>query len=186
MSDENEIPEENEEEEDDSNEEEDDDGEDQPEVGTPAGCKLFVGGVTSSTTEATLLASFKEYGKVNEILVKRENDPGYAFITLDTEENAKKAIDALNSTQIGDSSVMVSVARTKGGARGRGGRGGRSWGRGGASYGSFKDRSEMGGGGRRGRGRGGRSGDRGGGRSRGRRGGGRGGSRGRGGGRRGR
>jgi len=191
MSDDNEFPDEDENldddeaDDDEGDEDQDEDGEEGSDLKTNStGSKLYVGGVSSSTTEATLISTFTKYGTVSEVVLKKNADetlPGYAFITLDSEDSANTAIEALNNSKVGDSTYLVSIARGFDKSRGRGGRGGRRGSfsrtrgrgrRGGASYGSFKDRSEEGGGGRRGRGgRGGGRSDRGGGRRGGRRGG---------------
>jgi RNA recognition motif-containing protein len=96
--------------------------------------KLFVGNLSFNTTENDLQDAFAAHGTVLEanLMVDRESGRprGFGFVTMSTPEEAQKAIDALNGTQLGDRNITVNEARPKearsgGGGGFRGGREGR-------------------------------------------------------------
>ena len=102
--------------------------------------KLFVGNLSFNTTENDLQDAFAAHGTVTEanlVMDRMSGRPrGFGFVTMSTEEEAQKAISALNGASIDGRAVTVNVARPKeegsgggrrefGGGRGGGG-GGRS------------------------------------------------------------
>ena len=115
------------------------------------------------TTEDELRDAFAQFGDVADVFVamdKMTGRPrGFAFVTMDTPENAAKAAEALNGEDLGGRALTVNEARPKedrprGGGFGGGGGGGRGFGGGGGGGRGF------GGGDRRGGGGGGYGGDR--------------------------
>lgn len=110
------------------------------------------------TTEDELRDAFAEFGDVTDVFVamdKMTGRPrGFAFVTMDTPENAAKAAESLNGQDFGGRALTVNEARPKedrprgGGFGGGGGGGFGGGGRGG-------DRRGGGGGDRRGGGGGG-------------------------------
>jgi cold-inducible RNA-binding protein len=103
--------------------------------------KLFVGNLSFNTTENDLQDAFAAHGTVTEanlVMDRMSGRPrGFGFVTMSTEEEAQKAISALNGASIDGRAVTVNVARPKeegsgggrrefGGGRGGGGGGGRS------------------------------------------------------------
>ena len=102
--------------------------------------KLFVGNLSFNTTENDLQDAFAAHGTVTEanLMVDRmTNRPrGFAFVTMSTPEEAQKAIDSLNGTELDGRALTVNIARPReerpGGGGGRrefgGGRGGGSGG----------------------------------------------------------
>jgi len=109
--------------------------------------KLFVYGVSSSCPKGLLEKEFNRYGRVSDVFVTGK---GYAFITMESKDEAEDAIDALNGKKVDGQDIKVEMAHGKGTSRGRDGGGRRD----------FGDRD------RRGYGGGGRFGDRGGDRDR--------------------
>jgi cold-inducible RNA-binding protein len=113
--------------------------------------KLYVGNLSFSTTEETLQAEFGAHGQVEEVAVITDRDTGrprgFAFVSMNNDNEARAAIEALNGTEIDGRTITVNEARPKsnGGGGGGGGRGG-----GGGGY-----RGGGGGGGRSGGGGGG-------------------------------
>lgn len=113
--------------------------------------KLFVGNLSFQITENDLQDAFAAHGTVVEanLMVDRMSGRprGFGFVTMGTEEEAQKAIEALNGAELSGRALTVNVARPReersGGGGGGGGRGGFGGGRGG--------RREFSGGGRRGR-----------------------------------
>lgn len=94
--------------------------------------KLFVGNLSFQTTENELQDAFAAHGTVMEanLMVDRMTGRprGFGFVTMSTPEEAQKAIDALNGSQIGGRAITVNIARPReerppGGGGGGGGRG---------------------------------------------------------------
>lgn len=103
--------------------------------------KLFVGSLSFDTTENDLRDAFAAHGTVtdtNLIMDRMTNrSRGFAFVTMSTDEEAQKAIEALNGKDMKGRALTVSVAKPReerapggGGARreyGGGGGGGRRY-----------------------------------------------------------
>ena len=91
--------------------------------------KLFVGNVSFDTTENDLQDAFAAHGTVTEANLMTDRATGrprgFAFVTMSSPEEAKKAIDALNGTRLGDRNITVNEARPKEERSGGGFRGGR-------------------------------------------------------------
>jgi len=123
-------------------------------------CKLYVGGLTSETSEDELSDAFAKFGTVTDIWISRDR-PGFGFVTFDNKDSADDAVRELNGQSVAGCTVRLDYAVEK---RGGGGGGGFRGGRGGG----FGDRNGGGGGGYGGggygggRGGGGYGGDRGG------------------------
>ena len=90
--------------------------------------KLYVGNLSFDVTENDLREMLSEHGPVNEINVimdKATGRPrGFAFVTMNTEEGAKAAIQALNGKDCKGRALTVNEARPReersGGDRGFG------------------------------------------------------------------
>jgi RNA recognition motif-containing protein len=138
--------------------------------------KLYVGNLPFSTTEDELRQMFEAHGQVSSasIVMDRETGRprGFGFVEMANDDEARKAIEAMNNQNIGGRNLVVNEARPKenrggggwGGGGGRGGGGG-GWGGGGRSGGAGG--GGWGGGGNRGGGGGGGGGRSGGGYQRG-------------------
>jgi cold-inducible RNA-binding protein len=99
--------------------------------------KLFVGNLSFNTTENDLQDAFSAHGSVTEanlVMDRMSGRPrGFGFVTMATEEDAQKAISAMNGASLDGRNLTVNIARPKeegGGSRGprrefSGGRGGR-------------------------------------------------------------
>jgi cold-inducible RNA-binding protein len=90
--------------------------------------KLFVGNLDFNVTENDLQDAFAAYGAVveaNLIMDRVTGRPrGFAFITMNSPEEAQKAIDGLNGKNLGGRTLNVNVAREREERSGGGGRGG--------------------------------------------------------------
>jgi len=95
--------------------------------------KLYVGGLPYSVTEQQLSELFAQQGTVSSAKVITDKftgqSRGFGFVEMSTGEEAKKAISALNGTQMDGRSLTVNEAkpqekRTGGGGFGGGGGGG--------------------------------------------------------------
>ncbi len=101
---------------------------------------IYIGNLPKSTDEETVRKLFEEHGEVSEIkLIKDQYTNelrGFGFVTMPSQEEAKKAIQEINETEMEGRQVIVNEARPKkdrSHGRGRGGGGGshrsrsRSW-----------------------------------------------------------
>jgi RNA recognition motif-containing protein len=93
--------------------------------------KLFVGNLSFNTTENDLQDAFAAHGTVLEANLMTDRATGrargFGFVTMSTEEEAQKAMNALNGTSMDGRNLTVNVARP----REEGGGGGRRFGGGG-------------------------------------------------------
>jgi len=77
--------------------------------------KLYVGGLSYNTTDATLKDTFAQAGTVESatiIIDKMTNrSKGFGFVEMSTEEEAQKAIEMFNGKELDGRSVTVNEAR---------------------------------------------------------------------------
>jgi len=77
--------------------------------------KLYVGGLSYDTTEATLKDTFASAGTVESatiIIDKMTNrSKGFGFVEMSSEEEAKKAIETLNGKELDGRTLTVNEAR---------------------------------------------------------------------------
>jgi RNA recognition motif-containing protein len=94
---------------------------------------LFVGNMSFQTTEAELNALFKPYGQVTRVHLVMDRETGrargFAFVEMPNDEEAAKAIAALDGKELGGRNLKINEARPKaagggGGPRSSGGGGG--------------------------------------------------------------
>jgi cold-inducible RNA-binding protein len=90
--------------------------------------KLYVGGLAYSVTDAQLQQYFAAHGKVEsaKVIMDRDSDRsrGYGFVEMSTQEEAEKAIAALNGTQMDGRNITVNIAKPREERPARGGGGG--------------------------------------------------------------
>ena len=92
--------------------------------------KLFVGNLSFNATENDLQDAFAAHGTVLEanLMMDRESGRprGFAFVTMSTDEEAQKALSAMNGVSLDGRNLTVNVARPReersGGGGGRGAR----------------------------------------------------------------
>jgi RNA recognition motif-containing protein len=100
--------------------------------------KLFIGGLSWDTTDASLAQAFEGFGQVVEakVITDRESgrSRGFGFVTFDNESGATDAIAAMDGQQIDGRTVKVNVAQERGGGGGGGRRGGGGGGGGGGRW----------------------------------------------------
>jgi RNA recognition motif-containing protein len=117
--------------------------------------KLFVGGLSFSTSSDRLRETFAAIGSVDSATVVTDRDTGrsrgFGFVEMSTPEEAEQAVSRLNGSTLDGRTIQVEKAKSPAG--GGGGRGPGGGGRGG--YGGGGGRGGYGGGGG-GRGGGGR------------------------------
>ncbi|MCL4524406.1 MAG: RNA-binding protein [Acidobacteria bacterium] len=105
---------------------------------------LFVGNMSFQTTEADLRALFEPFGQITRVHIAMDRETGrargFAFVEMANDEEAAKAIAALDGKEVGGRNLKVNEARPKtersgpsrggykgggGGYKGGGGGGGR-------------------------------------------------------------
>jgi cold-inducible RNA-binding protein len=101
--------------------------------------KLFVGNLSFNTTENDLQDAFAAHGTVLEanLMVDRMTGRarGFGFVTMSTEEEAQKAIQAMNGKDVDGRALTVNVARPREERPAGGGGGRREYGGGGGGGG---------------------------------------------------
>jgi len=123
---------------------------------------IFVAKLNYDTIEDDLRAAFEQFGEVSSCSIAHDKmtgrSKGFGFVEMDNDEEADKAIDALNETELDGRTIVVKKAEPResrdsrgGGGGGRGGYGGGGGGNGGGGGGD----GGGGGGGNRGGGGGG-------------------------------
>jgi len=79
--------------------------------------KLFVGNLSFNTTENDLQDAFAAHGSVLEAKLMTDRETGrprgFAFVTMNSPEEAQKAVDALNGSTLDGRSLTVNEARPK-------------------------------------------------------------------------
>jgi RNA recognition motif-containing protein len=96
------------------------------------GKKLYVGSLPYSVTDQQLAELFSAHGAVDSarVIVDRVSgqSKGFGFVEMGSDDDAAKAITALNGTQFQGRRIIVNEARPQeprsGGPRGPGNRGG--------------------------------------------------------------
>ena len=102
------------------------------------GKQLYVGNLNYAVTENDLQDMFAPHGTVKEVNLVMDRmsgrSRGFAFVTMETDEHAKAAMQALNGREFQGRALTVNEARPReegGGGRSGGGGGGRGRGGGG-------------------------------------------------------
>ncbi len=99
--------------------------------------KLFVGGLSFSTSTERLREAFAAAGAVESASVVTDRETGrsrgFGFVEMATPEEAEQAISRLNGTSLDGRTIMVEKAKSPGSGGGdrRGAGGGRGGSRGG-------------------------------------------------------
>ncbi len=88
--------------------------------------KLFVGGLSWDTTDASLQSAFENFGPVAEAKVITDRDTGrsrgFGFVTYTEGSDAEAAISSLDGSDLDGRTIRVNEAQNReGGGRGRGG-----------------------------------------------------------------
>ncbi len=100
--------------------------------------KLYIGGLSYSTTEQTLKDTFAQAGTVETATVILDRmsgrSKGFGFVEMSSDEEAKKAIEMFNGKELDGRSLTVNEARPMGERPARRGGGGGFGGRGGGGY----------------------------------------------------
>ena len=81
------------------------------------GVKIYVGNLSFSITSDKLKELFSEFGEITEATVISDKfsgrSKGFGFVSFANEEDAKKAIDAMNEKEIEGRAIKVNEARAR-------------------------------------------------------------------------
>src|SRR3989442_264289 len=84
--------------------------------------KLFIGGLSFSTSTERLREAFAGAGTVESASVVTDREtgrsPGFGFVEMATPEDAEQAINRLNGTNLAGRPILVEQARSPGSRRG--------------------------------------------------------------------
>lgn len=79
--------------------------------------KLYVGNLSFNTTENDLQDAFAAHGVVTETSLMMDRSTGqsrgFAFVTMGTPDEAQKAIEGMNGTDLGGRNLTVNEARPR-------------------------------------------------------------------------
>ncbi len=79
--------------------------------------KLYVGNLSYDTTEDDIRNLFAQAGTVSEVALIKDRDTGsskgFAFVTMSSQEEAKKAIEQFNGQTLGNRVLTVNAARPR-------------------------------------------------------------------------
>jgi RNA recognition motif-containing protein len=79
--------------------------------------KLYVGNLSYSTGESDLQSLFSQAGAVKSVSLITDRDTGrskgFAFIEMETQAEAEKAISMFNGKQLGDRALTVNMAKPR-------------------------------------------------------------------------
>ena len=79
--------------------------------------KLYVGGLSYSTTDDGLKEAFAPFGAIESAVVITDRDSGrskgFGFVEMTTDEEAAAAIEGLNGKELDGRTITVNEARPK-------------------------------------------------------------------------
>jgi len=79
--------------------------------------KIFVGNLSWDVADKDLMELFSAYGNVSEASALKDRDTGksrgFGFVTMENDEEAKAAIDALNGKELMGRPLTVNEARPR-------------------------------------------------------------------------
>ncbi|MCL4219337.1 MAG: RNA-binding protein [Candidatus Hydrogenedentes bacterium] len=94
---------------------------------------IYAGNLSYDTSSADLREAFAKYGTVDDARVAEDKmtqrSRGFGFVEMSNDAEARKAIEALNGTDLQGRTITVNEARPREdrGSRGGGGGGGRRY-----------------------------------------------------------
>ena len=79
--------------------------------------KLYVGGLAYSVTDSQLQQLFASHGTVEsaKVIMERDSDRsrGYGFVEMSTQEEAEKAVTALDGTLHEGRNIKVNISKPR-------------------------------------------------------------------------
>ncbi len=78
---------------------------------------IYVGNLSYTCTDAELEQAFSPHGEVSaaRVIIDRQTgrSRGFGFVEMATEEEAQKAIEAMNGADMGGRALKVNIARER-------------------------------------------------------------------------
>lgn len=77
---------------------------------------LYVKNLDPEVGEEFLLEKFSEFGKISSLVISKDENGmsrGFGFINFDNSDDAKRALEALNGSQLGTNSSLSSLASAR-------------------------------------------------------------------------
>ena len=85
--------------------------------------KLYVGNLSFDTTEDAIRTAFAPFGTVTDVHLPTDRETGrargFAFVTFDTEQESKLAIEKMSGAELDGRKLTVNEARPKEDSGGR-------------------------------------------------------------------
>jgi RNA recognition motif-containing protein len=79
--------------------------------------EIYVGNLSWSTSDQELTDAFAAYGNVEKASIISDRDSGrskgFGFVTMNDADEANKAIEAMNGTEMGGRNLKVNEARPR-------------------------------------------------------------------------
>lgn len=79
--------------------------------------RLFVGSLPFATNDDELRELFAQHGTVDSVRVMLDKETnrsrGFGFVEMSNDDEAKKAIEALNNSELGGRNIVVNEARPR-------------------------------------------------------------------------
>jgi RNA recognition motif-containing protein len=79
--------------------------------------QIYVGNISYGMREDTLKELFEQYGEVTSVNIVKDRmtgrSRGFGFVEMSDKDEAEKAIEALNGTDVDGRNIRVNVARSK-------------------------------------------------------------------------
>jgi cold-inducible RNA-binding protein len=79
--------------------------------------EIYVGNLSWSTSDQELTDAFGAYGNVEKASIISDRDSGrskgFGFVTMNDDDEANKAIEGLNGTEMGGRDLKVNEARPR-------------------------------------------------------------------------
>ncbi|KAJ7151158.1 hypothetical protein C8R46DRAFT_1358069 [Mycena filopes] len=81
--------------------------------------KLYVGNLSWNTNDDSLHQAFAQHGQVTDSIVMKDRETGksrgFGFVTYGSDEEAQKAIDAMNDQELDGRQIRVNIAQGRSG-----------------------------------------------------------------------
>lgn len=78
---------------------------------------IYIGNLSTETTEDELRKAFKPFGKVQSVVIVTDKftrlPKGFAFIEMASKTEVQAAVDGLNETEINGKTIIVAEARER-------------------------------------------------------------------------
>lgn len=107
-------------------------------LSTTVNMEIFVGNLSFDVSEEELQQAFESFGVVSRLKIITDRDTGrsrgFAFVTMDSSEEAQASIDELDGSDLMGRALSVREATPKAPRGGGGGGGGHRGGGGGGNY----------------------------------------------------